>query len=300
MTQNYVTLSLETHLFFGRIMKEHALFLAAGFPCKNEEWIEATEYFRRQFEILLTEVLKLSNGHINSPILDSHELFTEFTLEAEEKTECLSGITINKEITKMQKELCAEAAGEDRREIHQLVHRINEASIRLITELIEFKESILQEVDNGNLFTFNYPMLIKHIMREAKLYRATIDALMRNRNLTYSDILGTEDFWNQIMMEHAWFIRGLLDPCEEELIKTTHEFAQNYKKLLERGDCRNRTEMQALLEDSLKETLKYRDFKATGTKGILNCEIDSVILPLLADHVLREANHYIRILECAK
>ena len=300
MTQNYVTLSLETHLFFGRIMKEHALFLAAGFPCKNDEWIEATEYFRQQFEILLIEVIKLSNGRVNSPILNSNELFTEFTLDAEEKTEYLSGITINKEITKMQKELCAETSDEDRREVRQLVHRINEASISLLNELIEFKESILKEVDCGNLFTFNYPMLIKHIMREAKLYRATIDALMRNRNLTYRDILGTEDFWNQIMMEHAWFIRGLLDPCEEELIKTAHEFARNYKKLLENGNCNNRTAMQTLVEDSLKETLKYRDFKATGTKGILSCEIDSVILPLLADHVLREANHYIRVLECAK
>ena len=300
MTQNYVTLSLETHLFFARIMKEHALFLAAGFPCKNADWIETAEYFRQQFEILLTQVIKLSNGRINSPILTSNELFTEFTLDAEEKTECLSGIPINKEITRMQKELCAEPAGEDRQEVHQMVHRINEASIRLLNELIEFKESILREVDQGNLFTFNYPLLIKHIMREAKLYRATIDALMRNRNLTYRDILGTEDFWNQIMMEHAWFIRGLLDPCEEDLIKTAHEFARNYKKLLERCNCQNRAEMQALIEDSLKETLKYRDFKAAGTKGILNCEIDSIILPLLGDHILREANHYIRILECAK
>lgn len=30
--ENYVRASLETHLFFGRIMKEHALFLQAGFP----------------------------------------------------------------------------------------------------------------------------------------------------------------------------------------------------------------------------------------------------------------------------
>ena len=30
--EEYVTSSLETHLFFGRIMKEHALFLQAGFP----------------------------------------------------------------------------------------------------------------------------------------------------------------------------------------------------------------------------------------------------------------------------
>ena len=30
--KEYVTSSLETHLFFGRIMKEHALFLQAGLP----------------------------------------------------------------------------------------------------------------------------------------------------------------------------------------------------------------------------------------------------------------------------
>lgn len=31
-------------------------------------------------------------------------------------------------------------------------------------------------------------------------------------------------------------------------------------------------------------------------EGILTCKIKSIIIPLLADHVLREANHFIRIL----
>ncbi len=300
MMQTYVTLSLETHLFFGRIMKEHALFLAAGFPCKEESWIEDTEYFREQFECLLTEVLKISNGRINNHILTSEELVTEFTLDAENKTECLSGVSINQDITRMQKALCAEPTKEDSREIQQTVHHINERSIWLLNELINFKERILREVSQGNLFTFNYPLLIQHIIREAKLYRATIDSLMRNRRLTYRDLWGTEEFWNQIMMEHAWFIRGLLDPCEEELIKTANDFAMDYRKLLEKACRQNCAATGEPANESLAETLKYRDFKAAGTKGILNCEIDSVILPLLADHVLREANHYIRILECSK
>ena len=54
---------------------------------------------------------------------------------------------------------------------------------------------------------------------------------------------------------------------------------------------------QTLTESSLKKTVKLRDFKAAGTKGIQQCKIRSVILPLLADHVLREANHYIRLLK---
>ena len=76
--ENYVTLSLETHLFFARIMKEHSLFLEAGFPCKDETWIKRAEHFRQQFENLLRDVVNISNGKINNDILVSGELVTEF------------------------------------------------------------------------------------------------------------------------------------------------------------------------------------------------------------------------------
>lgn len=111
---------------------------------------------------------------------------------------------------------------------------------------------------------------------------------------------GTEEFWNQIMMEHALFIRGLLDPSEEELVKTANEFAIDYKKLLEMAKVQNNKVSRELTGKSLTETLKYREFKSAGTEGIINCDIASIIIPLLADHVLREANHYIRILQCAQ
>ena len=55
--------------------------------------------------------------------------------------------------------------------------------------------------------------------------------------------------------------------------------------------------MNALTRKALKTTERYRDFKAAGVKEITGCDIRSVILPLLADHVLREANHYLRILK---
>ena len=105
-----------------------------------------------------------------------------------------------------------------------------------------------------------------------------------------------ELFWNQIMMEHAQFIRGLLDPTECELMETADNFADEYCRLLETAreqDCKASEEMTAR---ALETTERYRDFKAAGTKGIIGCNTRSIILPLLADHVLREANHYLRIL----
>lgn len=299
MIQNYITLSLESHLFFSRIMKEHALFLEAGFPCHNKDWIRRADFFRQQFEELLSDVIHVSNGRINCEILESCELATEFTLDAEKRTEALSQISINTEITRMQQNLSCEPQCKNNRQILPIVHQINRRSIRLLNELIRFKENILCEVSAGQLFTFNYPLLIQHILREAQLYRTTIDNLMRNQHISYKMLWGTEEFWNQIMMEHAFFIRGLLDPSEEKLIKTAHDFARDYKKLLAMAKERDDIASRELTGESLEETLKYREFKAAGTKGILNCEIASIILPLLADHVLREANHYIRILQCS-
>lgn len=299
MTENYVTLSLETHLFFSRIMKEHSLFLEAGFPCKDTRWINRADSFRQQFELLLLDVVNLSNGRVYEPILTSDELVTEFTIDAEKQTECLSGVSINTEISRMEKNLRPISRFENSRELFRTVHRINERSIELLDGLIALKEDILQEVTEGRIFTFNYPLLIEHIIREAKLYRSTIDDLMGNRQVSYRRLWGTEEFWNRIMMEHALFIRGLLDPSEEALVKMANDFAMDYKKLLEMAKSQDRLATRMLTQESLEETLKYQEFKTAGTKGILNCDIASIILPLLADHVLREANHYIRILKCA-
>lgn len=97
------------------------------------------------------------------------------------------------------------------------------------------------------------------------------------------------------MMEHALFIRGLLDPSEEKLINTADDFAEDYKCLLQASAAANDRAMRG--GNALALTKLFRDFKRAGVEGIESCEIRSLILPLLADHVLREANHYIRLLE---
>ena len=294
--ENYVVLSLETHLFFARIIKEHSLFLEAGFMCADKAWIERVDLFRKRFEDLLREVVEISNGRVGRRILESDELLTEFTIPAERRTEQLSGVAIDSNISRQTEKLRAGFCKQENEELVRTVHRLNQRAMQLLDGLIRFKENILDEVSKGRLFTANYPLLIQHILREAKLYRATVNELMNHKELSYKNLRKTEEFWNQIMMEHALFIRGLLDPTEEALIETADKFAMDYKKLLEKAR-RQDDRALGLTEETLKETLKYRDFKAAGTEGILDTKIASIIMPLLADHVLREANHYIRLLE---
>ena len=203
---NYVVFSIETHLFFSRIMKEHSLFLEAGFPCKDQRWIQEADWFRRQFENLLLETLRISSGNVHSNILNSNELVTEFTIPAEKRTYQLSGIPINSKISVMEQNLRAGCGKRGNCTLNRDVYRLNQQALRLLDGLIAFKENILREVGCGRLFTVNYPLLIQHIIREAKLYREIIEKLQQNKCDSYESLYETENFWNRIMMEHALFI----------------------------------------------------------------------------------------------
>lgn len=295
--REYITLSLELHLFFARIMKEHALFLKAGFPTKDRAFIEEAELYKVQFEKLLLSVVNMSPGLIRPEVLNSGEIVTEFTLSTENKTEELTGIDINQNITMAENNLHQGNNYANQAITAQTVRAINNHAINLLDGLIAFKERILNEVLSCKLFTANYPLLIEHILREARLYRSYLIALENGQNIELADMKQVELFWNQIMMEHALFIRGLLDPTENDLINTADNFAKEYQKLLVEATKMTDATMANVKGKTLQETQKYRDFKAAGTKGLDTCGIKSIILPLLADHVLREANHYLRILK---
>ena len=294
-TNCYVVKSLELHLFFGRIMKEHALFLRAGFTPADPSFSEKAEFFLKEFENLLCEAVSLSDGIVRKQVLSSGELVTEFTAMAECQTERFTTIPINKEITSQTRDLkCMEQNCGSTAHLTGRVRGLNRSALRLLDGLIDFKESILRRGLQCEMFTLNYPLLIEHILREARLYRRYVEILEREGDLRRQMMRETERFWNQIMMEHAQFIRGLLDPCETELYCAADGFAKEYCCLLETS---RKAHDRTLTRDTIAQTQKFRDFKAAGTRGIQRCEIRSVILPLLADHVLREANHYLRLLQ---
>lgn len=295
--QNYIKMTLELHIFFARIMKEHALFLQAGFMPISNDYICEAQWYKGEFEKLLSDTVRISNCMINEEILNSGEIVTPYTFGAEKKTSELTGIVIDTNITLQELRLKADGYSYIDSNLVDFACYLNNRALQLLDGFIDFKERILCNVLSCKLFTANYPLLLEHIIREAKLYRQYVAMLQNGQNITSDDRKKVELFWSQIMMEHALFIRGLLDPSEEELITTADNFAHEYKKLLQ--DAKNMTDetIKTVTDKTIAETVKYRDFKKAGTEGIVGCKIKSIILPLLADHVLREANHYLRILK---
>lgn len=296
MNQNeYVRLSLELHLFFDRIMKEHSFFLEAGFLEKDQESKKIASDFQKSFSNILERAVVLANGNISKDFLETNEIITNNTLDAENKTSNLSGIRINTDIAMKEARLRSGSTIVNGQLLHN-ISNLNRETLPLIQSLIDFKNRILNQVLSCQMYTANYPLLIKHIINEAQMYHDLLSQVENKQPLTNDYLYKQELFWDNTMKEHAEFIRGLLDPSEEKLILTADQFAEDYKMILQNY----RNNPVSLTNASINETLNFRNFKIAGEEGILNCKIKSIIIPLLSDHVLREANHFLRILNGAK
>lgn len=143
------------------------------------------------------------------------------------------------------------------------------------------------------IFISLYNEILEHVIHEAEYYLEILTNL-RNRTSTDKALCDELNFWNGIMRKHAQFVDGMLDPTETALKESAKATAVKFERLVE--TCINTPE-NIILDSSIISAENIINFKTDVTAGLLRCEIKSIILPLLADHVLREANHYLRILK---
>lgn len=271
--------SLALHLFFARIMKEHAFFLAIGFSIKDNGLIRQAKEFQKKFDQILIEIVSLSSGVVYSKVLESGEAITPFTLKAEMSSAYFTGVGINTNITEAEIGLRGSDDEVSNIILEQKIKELNNNTISLLMNFINFKDKVLLDMISSNIFTRNYPILLEHMIEEAKFYLDMVGNLQKSEDIVLDQQgYALKSFWNQVMEKHMIIIGVLLDPSEEQLIEDS--------KSLGGRSC-----------ETPIATREIRDFKTKITQGILECGIRSVMIPLLADHMLREVNHYLRILE---
>ena len=159
----YIRLSLELHLFFDRIMKEHSIFLETAFMENNQNFKQVARNFQNIFSDILRKVIKLANGNISSDLLSYNEIVTKNTLDAEIKTNSLSGSYIDTNITK-EELLLKSGTINNSEEMIRSISSINKQTLPIIEKLINFKNDVLNNVLSCKMYTTNYLLLITHIM----------------------------------------------------------------------------------------------------------------------------------------
>jgi len=268
---NFVKDSLRENIFWLRIMKEHAIFIRLGLPCEEKTLIQQAKEFEQLFRRL------------------------------EERAKNTS-------------------------EQRQAVKRLNEDVIAALERFIGFKTKILNKLITCQLrFAELLPLLVDHIRREAIRFKVILLRLQNNIELVSAEeALKEEIFWLRIMGEHAHFIAHLLDPSERKLVKQSENFAKNFEQLRLQAEDLQSMEVPQEFENSLlpatnlcehqlptsfcelpqvlliprlkrfngeaiQATEQILLFKAVALQLIQQCKVLSIIPPLLAAHILREA-----------
>jgi len=269
----FINESLRQNLFWLRILKEHSIFIRLGLPCNEKALIAESEKLENAFDRLLNKAKMISR----CPTVDE-------------------------------------------------VMKLNHEAILLTTAIIDFKSRILKLIVCCNMTGgFNHPLLIDHIRREAIFFCASLIRLQRGIKVDPTEkLIQQELFWLRIMADHSKFILSYLDQSERRFIQIAGQFserfdqlrlhAQDFETMLVPQDFENSFlddtdeyinrpkvfgaglprpfsigSLERFTKEVIDATKELRDFKATARELIENCQVLSIISPLLADHVLREA-----------
>jgi hypothetical protein len=187
------------------------------------------------------------------------------------------------------------------------IRRFNSEVQQAATNIYAFKRKVLGLILTCKLpGANNFPLLVDHTSREANYFRKRLIELNQGKLQSLPDAIIKENvFFLRIMADHAKFIGHLLDPSERKLVDVAGNFSNDFDQLLYQArdleSMKPQSQTVPLLDQFLDQNrvsvASLRDFKKTARDLIEQCKIKSIIHPLLADHVFREADRFLEIID---
>ncbi|CUH97591.1 hypothetical protein P22_3722 [Propionispora sp. 2/2-37] len=174
-----------------------------------------------------------------------------------------------------------------------------------IKDFYKFKRRLLDLILTCKIQGHNFPLFIDHMSREAEYVLLLLNQVKKGKNpLTAASKAQETLFWLRIMADHTKFILHLIDPSERTLLDTADDFVREFDDLyLEGRDFSSMLHLkkevasfQRFLKDVRAAVVRLRNFKRAAHDMIVECEMLSLIPAELADHVHREAEHFLMIL----
>lgn len=175
-----------------------------------------------------------------------------------------------------------------------------------VKEFYCYKRELLQAKLACRLGGTNFPLFLDHISREAEYFLRLLEK-MRNGRIVLKEASQTQElvFWLRIMADHVKLICHLLDPSERGLVRVANEFSCQFDQLVLQGrdfasmlHCHEGEVMafRRFILDVRTDVQRLRDFKNAAEDLIAECRLLGIIPELLADHMRREAEHFLLLL----
>lgn len=238
-----------------------------------------------------------------SRIMKEHSLFLKLGFRCEDTQLIREADHFFAVFEEIERRSHAFTAAEDPNQIK----RFNEEVHNAASHIWAFKRKVLGLILRCQMpGASNFPLLVDHVSREAFYFRNRLEELNLGRLEPLPDAIIDENvFFLRIMADHAKFIGHLLDPSERQLVEQARNFSHDFDQLLfqarDLDSMRPQSQTVPLLDQFLDQNRvsvkSLRDFKKTAKDLIDACRIKSIIHPLLADHVFREAERFLFIID---
>ncbi|WP_035099790.1 DUF2935 domain-containing protein [Aneurinibacillus terranovensis] len=188
----------------------------------------------------------------------------------------------------------------------ELMIRTNMEVYHTTSQMWEFNREILGLILSGKIICHTYPLVIDHFSREAAYFMNRLEQLNKGTFAPLPDAIINENiFFLRLMADHAKFISHLLDPSERDLVIQAGEFSYQFDQLLYqtvdlesmRPHSQNVPMLVQLLDENKSYVVTFRNFKKDLREAITSRKIRSIIHPMLADHMYRESEHFLYVLD---
>ena len=242
--------------------------------------------------------LAWADGRFATDIFAEHALFFALLMPPEVCPEQRQqAIAFNAQYAKLHNRIATKGRPSEM-EVKSFVRNIRNE----VQPLIDYKEENHKAQVKGSLQSLVWPLFFDHTRREAVRWLARLDDIADGHvELDRKEVV---TFWGGIMDEHAAFVAHLLDPHEYELVETAFKTSETFQALTKpAGAVRALVRQPGTVAKSLVQNPELDavesaaettlDFKTDAARKIEAGRIKSIISPILADHVRREAVKFV-------
>lgn len=284
--RDFIRRSLEENRFWLRIMKEHALFLSEGFNRRDNDLIAEANKFFRLFDQLLQQAQAF-----RSP---SEEEIFRFNRRVIRNVNDLRNF--KQEV--LIKIIRCQISGFNLPLLVDHIRREAEYFITVLTKLNQgIDEPLAAEIVRENIFWLrimaDHSRFIEHLLdpSERRLIRQT-QAFAREFDQLLAQARDLDSMVEGVSPVLVVVGGHFLDKPTIIRLREDEEQEREFRRVLRRPP----PVLQRFNQEAIGAATDIRDFKATATVLLRQCRVLSVINPLLADHVTREAEKFLSIL----
>lgn len=300
----FISQSLINNLFYLRTIREFCLNIQLSFYKNNQNIIDIAESIGKRYEELGMEAINLANGRVPNQILVSDSFITDFTLNTELLTEKLFGVDINTNLTTDESNLNGydninQMEFDD--EIIDRVSNLNNNSIQLTKNFIEFCKYLRESIRNTNILSRSYLLIYDFMIEEAGLYLSDLERLQEKTGADPTYIVNFEYYFSNSMMKAAQFIIGFSDPSQTSIIMNAENYRKAFSNLMKKYQEAKISPdtLKVLNEEGIGLVESFRTFLSKIIEGILNQNYYFIVEPVFLDNLLTEANYFLYLLKGA-